>query len=356
VKLFRARASVVVSAVLLGAAAAGCSASGGGSTAATSTNMPVVTGLETKHITVFDFPAIDSTGLFIAENQGLFAREGLTVTVVPDFKSSQDTVDSIEKGAGQVAGADWVTVMNDFAGADPNLEIVSEGSVLTPNVLTLMAAPGSKIKSLSDLKNAAIPVSGIHDIANLLIDSLLHDNNINPDTVHYVPNVPLPKVPFMIAAGAFKTGPVPEPFVSMGEQQAGDTVLADMDQGAMSGFPIQGYTVTKEWAQQNPNTLKAFVTALDEGQEIADTNRNAVETAVGGKPLAVPKNVAAVMALPEFPAGVDPTRLQRVMTNMIQFGFFTGKNLAVAKAFQAKNVVYPENLANANGQSDLLAG
>ena len=353
-KLFRARASAVVTAVLLGVAAAGCSASG--SATASSGSMPIVQGLETRNLTVYDFPAIDSVGLFIAESQGLFAREGLHVTVVPDFISSQDAVNQVEAGKGQIASPDWVTTMNDFAGADPNLEVISEGSVLQPNVLTLMAAPGSKIKSLSQLKGAAIPVSGIHDIANLLIDSLLADNNIPVDSVHYVPKIPLPGVPAMIAKGVFKTGPVPEPFVSQGEQEFGDTVLADMDQGAMSNFPIQGYVTTKEWAQQNPNTLKAFVTALDEGQQIADTDRGAVEKALGGKPLTIPAAAAAVLSLPNFPAGVDPTRIQRVMTNMIQFGFFTGKQLAAAKAFQASSVVYPENIANANGVSNLLAG
>jgi len=357
VKLFSTRVSAVVTAVLLGAAAAGCStASGGGGATAGGSNMPVVHGLETTNLVVDDFPAIDSAGLYIAENEGLFAKEGLHVTVIPDFISSQTTVDKIEAGKAQISGGDWVTYMNDFTGQDTNLEVISEGSVLQPNVLTLMTSPGSKVTSLRQLKGALLPVSGIHDIANLLIDSLLNDNNVPVDSVHYAPKTPLPKVPFMIAAGVFKAGPVPEPFVSMGEQQVGDTVLADMDQGAMTNFPIVGYAVTKEWAQQNPNTLKAFVTALDEGQQIADTDRAAVEQALAGPPLAIPKSVAAVISLPNFPSGINPTRIQRVVTNMIQFGFFSGKQLAAAKAFHAANVVYTDNLANASGVSNLLAG
>ena len=351
-KLMRVRLwSAGIAAVFMGAAAAGCS---GGAVARDGTSLPVVGGLESTNLTVYDYPAIDSVGLYIAEDEGLFQKEGLHVTIVPDFKSSQDTLDAIESGKAQISGGDYVTTMNDLVGQDPNLEIVAEASVLQPNVLALMAAPGSKTTRLSQLKGKAVPVSGIHDIANLLIDSVLLDNGIATSAVHYVPNVPLPGVPAMIAKGVFAAGPVPEPYVSMGEQEQGDVVLADLDQGATSDFPILGYTVTRQWAQAHPNTLKAFATALDEGQQIADTSRPAVERSLEGAPLKIPARIAAVISLPNFPVGVDPTRLQRVMSDMIQFGFFKGKQLTAAKKFQVKDVVYPANLDDAGGQTSLL--
>jgi hypothetical protein len=40
-----------------------------------------------------------------------------------------------------------------------------------------------------------------------------------------------------------------------------------------------GYAVTKAGAKANPNALKAFNIALQAGQEIADTDRRAVENA-----------------------------------------------------------------------------
>jgi NitT/TauT family transport system substrate-binding protein len=356
VKLMSARVwSAAVAAVILGTAAAGCS-SGSSASGGTTATMPIVGGLETTNLLVEDFPAIDSAGLYVAKNEGLFAKEGLNVTVKADETSSQDTVNLIESGKAQISSGDYVTYMNDFAGVDPNLEIIGEGSELEPNVLTLMAAPDSKIKTLSQLKGKAIPVSGKNDIATLLIDSVLAGNDVPYSTVHYVPDVPLPKVPFIIAAGGFVTGPVPQPFVTMGEETAGDTVLADMDQGATTNFPIQGYAVTKEWAQQNPNTLKAFTTALEEGQEIADTNHAELQQALEGAPLDLPASIAAVISLPDFPTGVDPVRIQRVMDDMLQFNFFTGKQLAAAKAFKAQNVIYAPNIANANGESPLLDG
>lgn len=64
--------------------------------------------------------------------------------------------------------------------------------------------------------------------------------------------------------------------------------------------------------------MKAFTTALSQGQEIADTNRAAVEQAVE-KYLDVQPSVAAFISLPTFPLGVDAVRLQRVVVSMLRF-------------------------------------
>ena len=322
--------------------------------------MPVVSGLETTNLVVDDFPAIDSAGLYIAKNEGLFAKEGLNVTVVPDYASSQHTVDEIESGQAQISSGDYVTYMNNFAGvngaADQNLEIIAEASALQPDVLALVAGPGSKVTTLKQVEGKTLPVAGTNDIGNLLTDSVLTENDVPLHSVHFASNINLTKVPFLVAAGKFPTGLAPEPFVTLGEQ-AGDTVLADADQGATTNFPIQGYAVTRQWAQQNPNTLKAFVTAFDEGQEIADTNRPELQRALQGKPLSIPASIAGVISLPDFPVAIDPVRLRRVMNAMIEFGFFTNKQqLATAEAFKVQNVVWAPNVVDANGQSPLLAG
>jgi NitT/TauT family transport system substrate-binding protein len=104
----------------------------------------------------------------------------------------------------------------------------------------------------------------------------------------------------------------------LGEEQAGLQELADLDQGATQDFPIQGYAVTAQWAKKYPNTLKAFTAALSQGQQIADTDRAAVEAAIE-KYLGIKKDAAAFISLPGFLLGVDAVRLQRVVNSMIRF-------------------------------------
>ena len=66
------------------------------------------------------------------------------------------------------------------------------------------------------------------------------------------------------------------------EQQYGAVPLADLNQGATTDFPIEGYVVTKAWAAAEPEHAQAVPAALSAGQEIADTDRSAVEKAFEG--------------------------------------------------------------------------
>jgi NitT/TauT family transport system substrate-binding protein len=127
-----------------------------------------------------------------------------------------------------------------------------------------------------------------------------------------------------LADGEIAAATLPEPFASQAEQQYGAVPLADLNQGATADFPVEGYVVTKQWAAQNPNTLKRFLAALEVGQEIADTNRAAVEQAFeainGPQNGQVTAGIGAVMALDTYPIGIDANRIQRVADVMYQFG------------------------------------
>jgi len=301
--------------------------------------------LEKTHIVIDDFPSVDSAGLYIAEQQGLFKAQGLDVTIVPVFTSTQQTVTDIEGGKADISSGDYVTYMDDELRGNARLEIVAEASILQPNQLALFVRNGSAITRLSQLEGKKVSVAGHDDIATLLIDSLLSDNGVPSGRVVLIPGTPLPADPALIDKGVFTAAPIPEPFVSEGEQQFGLQMLADLDQGGTENFPIQGFAVTQAWARQNPNTLKAFVTALDEGQQIADTDRTAVERAIEQPPLKVSPAIAAVIALPDFPTAIDPTRLQRVPSDMIQFGFLPQKDAS----FNVSSISYAGNLASTVG-------
>ena len=72
----KSRNVLIASAVAVTLLAAGCSSSG------TEGGAPQFKP-EKTNIVVNAFPAIDSAGLYIAQDEGLFAAQGLHVTIVP---------------------------------------------------------------------------------------------------------------------------------------------------------------------------------------------------------------------------------------------------------------------------------
>jgi NitT/TauT family transport system substrate-binding protein len=193
-------------------------------------------------------------------------------------------------------------------------------------VLTVMVKGDSPISQVSQLKGKNVSVNAQNDIGTLLIDSLLVSHGLNPQQIRYA-TVPFPGVVGALTAKGSKLTAAfaPEPFVSFGEGAAGLQELADLDQGSTQDFPIQGFAVTAGWAQKYPNTLKAFTTALAQGQQIADTDRAAVEAAIE-KYLGVDAQSAAFISLPAFPLTLDAVRLQRVVSAMTRFNLLPKDN------------------------------
>ncbi len=299
-------------------AATGCLSSSGAAT----------TGVEKSNLTVAVVPAVDSAGFFIALHQGLFKAQGLNVTFVPAVSSETVIAQQVE-GKIDISGGNYVSYLQAQQEKTANLEIFAEGSVMEPGAQALYVMPSSHISSLRDLMGKTIGINAPKNILYLLAASVLADNGISVNNVHFA-DYPLPTLAAELKAGKINAAVLPEPFGSEAMAAYGVTELADLDQGATTNFPVQGYVVTRAWAEKYPRTLAAFNTALQQGQEIADTNREAVESAMESlpmkpTPLGVSQVIAAMMSLDTYPVGtVNQVRLQRVANVMQEFiGFPT---------------------------------
>ncbi|MGH3254518.1 MAG: ABC transporter substrate-binding protein [Streptosporangiaceae bacterium] len=317
----RVRGVALLAAVTTLVFVAGCSG-GGNSTANTGP-------IEKPDLNVAVVPALDSAGFFVALYEGLFAKQGLHVTFVPAV-SSDTVIGAQVKGTYDITAGNYISYVEWQQEGKANLDIFAEGSVMEPANQAIYVMPGSPIKTLADLKGKTIAINAPDNILYLLAASVLSEHGISSSSVRFVTKYNFPAMPAALKDGAIDAAVLPEPFASDAEQADGAVPLVDLDQGATTSFPIEGYVVTKAWAAKYPRTLAAFYRALEEGQEIADTNRAAVEQAfedlpMKPVPLGVSKDTAAVMALDEYPfstgpvGSVDPVRLQRVADVMEQF-------------------------------------
>jgi NitT/TauT family transport system substrate-binding protein len=188
-----------------------------------------------------------------------------------------------------------------------------------------------------------IGLNGTNSIGTLLISVLLAEHGISPGKVTFVTDpAGFPAMPAQLHQGAWAAAFLSEPYVTLAEEDYGEGVMADLDEGATLNFPIDGYLATQAWAQKYPNTAAAFVRAIEEGQALADTDRAAVEAALGESDR-LPRVVTAVMALPEFPVGpVDEARIQRTAEVMLQYGLLGNQYAAeVQQGTLVKSMIDP---------------
>ena len=315
--------ALMVSAVAL-VLVAGCS-SRGATTAAP--------GLEKTDLNVAVVPALDSAGFFVALYGGLFKAEGLNVHFTPATSSETVIADQV-KGQFDITLGNYVSYIQAQQRRAADLYVFAEASVMGPATQGIYTMPGSKVTDLSGLKGKTIAINAPKNILYLLAASVLAEHGINPGVVHFA-SIPFPNMTAELQSGAVSAALLPEPFASGAEEGQGVVPLADLNQGATTAFPIAGYVVTKQWAAKYPHTLAAFYKAIEEGQQIADTNRADVEEAMMDipAPFGVSRQTAAVLALDSYPVShgpvgsVDKIRLERVVNVMQQFIGFPKFNI-----------------------------
>jgi NitT/TauT family transport system substrate-binding protein len=273
---------------------------------------------EKQDITVAAIPASDLAGLYVALEKGLFAQQGLHVRI-RKIPSSQSVIAAQLNGQVDISAGSYIPYIAAQA-AGARFRILAEASTLRSDTRALVVPAHSDITTIAGLVGKKIGVNGTNSIGTLLISALLQENGISPRKVDFVTdNEGFPAMPGQLQRGEWQAA-FPEPYVTIAGEQYGDQVLADLDQGATTNFPIDGYVATRAWAQQHPKTVAAFVRAIEEGQAIAASDATAAQAAIG-KADQLPPMVTGVMALPDFPIGpVDEKRIQREATVMLQFG------------------------------------
>jgi len=314
------RAVPLITAVIMILATA-CSISGSTTTATMAADRP-----EEPDITVAAIPAVDLVGLYIAQNEGLFAEQGLHVTI-EKIASSQAIIAGQLKGQVDITAGSYVAYISAQA-AGARFRILAEASVLGPGARALVTTANSPITTVAQLAGKKIGVNGTNSIGTLLVSSLLAEHGVSPRKVDFVTDADgFPAMPGKLEDGAWAAAFLAEPYITVAQEQYGDQVLADLDQGDTSNFPVDGYVATQAWAQKYPKTAAAFVRAIEEGQRIANSDGPAVQAAMARYDK-LPRDVTAAMVLSVYPIGpVDETRIQRVAAAMLQFDML-GKQYA----------------------------
>jgi NitT/TauT family transport system substrate-binding protein len=297
----------VLAAALVMTLAAGC-----GSATANTVKAP-----EKRDITVGVVASESSAGIYVAQEQGLFRKAGLDVTL-KTITGAAAVLPALLHGSVEILGAQITTFIQAQAAGLAQFRILAPGGSLGPRVQAIMVPPGSPITTPAQLKGATVAVNAINGIDQLLAEVSLRDYGIQPGQVHYVA-IPFQSMIKALAAHRVDAIYAAEPYVTEAEQQEGAQSLLDPDTGPAEDLPISAYTATAAWAERYPRTAAAFANAIDEADTLINTNLNVFEKAMAEQ-LHLQPDVTAVMARGNFPTGLATVQIQRVATILDEFG------------------------------------
>ena len=324
----RAHGHSLLAAALLIAAVSACSS---GSSSGNSSGQ----GPELTHITVGALEIPDAVTLKIAQQDGFFKQQGLTVSTIP-IQAGGQAIPALLGHTMDFANLDYVsTYVAENNTPALQLHVVADDLQAAPGEWAIMVPKNSKITSPAELKGTTMATpdpAGAISIGTLSTDALLNPYHLTLKNITTVTTA-FPNEPEALARGQVASAFAVEPFVTIMEA-AGGRALADLMTGPMANLPISDYVAPGWFVQRYPRTVAAFQRAIVKAQRIAASNTPLVRKLLPTYIQGLTPQIANVMALGTFNTTLSLTRMQRVADLMEEFHELPAN-------FNVKSMYYP---------------
>jgi NitT/TauT family transport system substrate-binding protein len=221
---------------------------------------------EDPALRVGTLPILDLLPLFVAEKQGHFKAQGITVTFVPAQSAAER--DQLMQG-GQIDGMnnDMVSTALYNKGS-VKIKVVRTAIQATPtwSQFSIFAAKDSGIKSAADLKGVEIGISPA-TVIDYMTYRLLVDAGLAAPDIKTINVIKIADRMQLLGSGQLKAATLPEPLATLAEQQGALRVVADKTNPGHSNSVI---SFSAQTIKDKPQTIRRFLAAYENA--VADIN------------------------------------------------------------------------------------
>ncbi len=250
-------------------------------------------------------PIIDTLPMYVAQQEGLFAKHGVTVEFVP--VASAPERDQL-LAAGQADGTVNETLSVMLFNKD-TVQMQAVRYALRPmegyGHFFILASAQSGITDAQGLKGVEIGVSQ-GTVIEYVTERLLQAEGLTADEIK---TIAVPKIPdrmALLASGELSAGVLPDPLASLAISQGAVKVLDD------SMHPEYGFSVIsfrKEVIDANPEAVRAFLAAIEEASDLINLDSSNYTSLLSDKGL-VPPPLLGTFQIPPFPDQGVPTEAE----------------------------------------------
>lgn len=303
------------------AAVTALSLSGCGDDAANVSESP--DGLETTTIRITNPANISNVPLHIALDEGYFTEEGLNVEADIDLGAGS----TVEAVIGSQVDMAWVNLggaLQPYAeGIDLRLVQISDHG--RPGGMEVLVKSDSSAQELSDLVGGTLAVLSPSTTCVWLVKKALLDAGQPVDAITMTEVSP-PDHPVVLQSGNVDATCTTDPTRTMMTSEFGARPIFDAATDSapeLRSYPVGGYVVSGEFAEQNPKALAAFQRALTKAATYANTHPDDVRAKLSTFTTADPE-VADKVVINEYVETTDMSTLtaevQKVAEVMVETG------------------------------------
>lgn len=243
-------------------------------------------------------PILDTLPFYVAEQNGYFEAEGISVEFVP-VKSAQER-DALMQ-AGEIDGmlTDLISI-GLFNREEAQVKVVATARRAYPDspLFRLLAAPGSGITSTQDLAGARVGISQ-NTVIEYLTDRMLEGEGLSPDQVEIVEVSAIPVRFEQLMEGQIQAATLPDP-LAQGAIAAGAILVVDDSQYTQISQSVLSFSTVA--VDSKSSTIKKFLKAWN--RAVNDLNSNPDQyTDMLIEKGRVPESIQGSYQMPPFPEG-----------------------------------------------------
>ncbi|MEK8029479.1 ABC transporter substrate-binding protein [Ideonella sp. DXS29W] len=222
----------------------------------------------------FGYSAVsDFATVFIATDEGMFAKRGLEVEL--KFIPITSTIPAaIQSGSLQMGGPTPTGYLQAVQGGLDHV-VLGGGGVLskTYTELGLVARAGAGIKTPQDCAGKKIGVPGIGALLHVAFSQWLKVNGVSAQSVTFIES-PFPQHADMVKGGTVDAVVTGGPFMTRIIDSGAGYVASYFTTFLPEGYPTVIHVARRDWVAANPAAVKAFREGLQEATAFLLQSKN----------------------------------------------------------------------------------
>ncbi|MGD9818816.1 MAG: ABC transporter substrate-binding protein [Desulfomonilaceae bacterium] len=247
-------------------------------------------------------PALQSLPIYVADDRGLFSKEGLEVEVI-QFNTAAEKDIALAAGSLDGCFADLVTPLA-MKGNGQEIVMVAKNYDTRSDrrMFAIMAKPGSNYKNAKELGDTPVAISS-NSVVDYATERLLTDSGLPVNKIVYIESKNIGLRFQMLVSGSVEVAALPEPLVSAAVDK-GAKILAD-DSGL--GETQTVIVFSQKFADLQPDAITRFLTAVNKANEVIALDPNSVRSVMVEKNR-LPPNLKDTYPPPKFGVLEAPDR------------------------------------------------
>ena len=209
-------------------------------------------------------PATDFLAAYVAKDKGFFAKHDIeaTMTLIPVVNNIPSAIVS---GSVQIGMSTIPTLLQAVdGGLDLKLIAGAARHTKAHPFISLLARTGVKYSKPSDLVGKKVGVPGINSVIDVMLRKWLINNKVPINKVKII-EAPLPQLPNVLKSGNIDYVAIVEPFRTKIVATHTGYIAAEYFAEVNPDVLVSCWIAGGEWADKNPQVVKNFRAAIDEG-------------------------------------------------------------------------------------------